>query len=207
MIKFTIEGKDYFHPNKIEEVTLRQFQDLKSVEFDEDATPFENNILGFSRFSKIPMEVLTTLKKKELIYHIMQLHEMLESVAKQDKLIEKFKIGRYNYHVPKDFDYEETGNYISCTHMMNKFKAMESEPAQTAFYPYMMAIYCLRKDEKQITMEQLEERAEIMRDARVSDALNVNTFFLISSRGYLEDFQLYLGENQPVSKSKQEAET
>lgn len=200
MIKLTIGDKDYLHPNKISEVNLKQWIDLKSVQNDESLTPLENNLKGFSEFSGIPMKALLSAPKKEVMFYISQVINMLSEVDVDKEMIDSFKVGRTTYYVNKDIDSAPTAQYIDCTHKMNQ---MNSEPC---FYPYMMAIYCLKKNEKYDKVD-LKKRVKIMHKAKVVDAIKVNTFFLITSQSYREDFLLYLGESQTKSKCKPEAGT
>ena len=210
MIKLTIGKKTYQHPSKIEEVTLNQWINLMAVEADESLSDIENDLKGFSEFAEIPMKVLIASPKKDVLFHIHTVSNMLNEVGDidLDKTIEKFKIGKYNYHVPKDFDKEDMGQYITCTHYMNKMGALETQSNEAHFLPYMLAIYCLRTGETEIQdADELETRANIMRRLCVVDAIRVKSFFLIISEDFRNDFQRYLGENPQTNKPKQDATT
>lgn len=185
MIELTIDNKIYEHPSKIEEVTLKQWIAIKSVEQNEDATPLESNIKAFSKFSGIPVKVLKGVNKTTLMYHIYLVTEILSDMKEDNSLPKSFKVGRETYLVPKSIDDCDMAQYIDCTHYMN---SMQSSPE---FYPYMLAIYCLKKGEKYGRFD-LDKRAKWMLKANVLDALRVNAFFLTTSKDYLSDFQRYL---------------
>lgn len=191
MIKLTIGKNTYLHPSKIEEVTLRQWIAIQAVEDSNDLSHIENNINAFSAFSGVPVKDLKTLPRKKLKFYIAQVYAMLGNIDQTDSDTPKsFKIGRTTYYVNQDIDEAETTQYIDCTHFMN---SMSSSPA---FYPYMMAIYCLKKGEKYNKGKyDLKDRAEVMLDANVLDALKINAFFLNTSQDFQEDSQLYLVEN------------
>ena len=199
MIDLTIGKKTYRHPSKIEEVTLDQWIKLSEVEHDESKTVIENNLLGFSAFANIPMKVLLSAPKEEMMYHVIQVTEMLNQVEADKTPIDSFKIGRTTYYVTQDIDNALIAQYIDCTHRM---KQLNSE---AVYYPYMMAVYCLKKGEKYGF--DLEERAKIMRKARAVDAIKVNAFFLTTSRSYLRDFRHYMVTNQQTNNSKPDAKT
>tara|TARA_R100001244_G_scaffold124761_2_gene94658 strand:+ start:2151 stop:2720 length:570 start_codon:yes stop_codon:yes gene_type:complete len=186
MIDLNINGKVYRHPSKIEEVTLRQWVSIMSVEKEEGEAGINSNIKQFSAFSGIPVDILKTVKKKDLMYHIHVVFELMNRTdVKDDELPVSFKLGRTNYHVTQDIDNAAMAQYIDCTHYMNK---MKSSPE---FYAYMLAIYCTKKNEKYGSFD-LIERAELMLDLNMLDALRVNAFFLTTSEDYLADSQLYL---------------
>lgn len=186
MIDLTIGLKTYRHPSKIEEVTLDQWINLRSVQPEEDGY---DNLRGFSAFADIPLEELKKAPKKEVAHYILELTELLAATGEPDKEpLKKFKIGKYNYNVEQDLDGASVGQYIDCTHYMKMLPEEE-------FYPYMMAIYCLRKDESYEDLD-LEARVIEMRRAKVMVGLNVNAFFLNSSTDYLRDSQLFMEENQ-----------
>ena len=197
MIDLNINGTIYRHPNKIEEVNLKQYISLMAVEHDESKTPLENNLKGFSEFADIPMDALKSAPAKEVMYYISQLTNMLSEIDVDKDMIDKFKVGRFTYYVNQDIDGADMAQYVDCTHMMN---LMNSEPE---YFPYMMAIYCLRKNEIYDDVD-LEKRAAIMMKANVVDAIKVNTFFLTTSQNYVRDFQLYLVKRLQANKSKLE---
>ena len=201
MIRLTIKGKDYEHPSKLEEVTLKQWIDLKTVQPEEDDTSLENDIKGFSAFTGVPQKALRLIPKKELVYYMQQVIERITEVnahVMDTKPITEFKIGRSTYYIEQDLDNALLGQYSDCTHFMS---AMSSD---WEFLPYMMAIYCLKKGQSHTDdMQELEKRAKVMRKARAMDALIVHAFFLTTSEDYAKDFQLYLGVKQAVQQSKQ----
>lgn len=188
MIELTIGKKTYTHPSKIEEVTLEQWVAIQAAEQGESATHIENNISQFSALTGIPVKKLETVNTKDLLHHINIVFEMIDSVPKMDgKPPKSFKVDGETYIVNQDIDLCPVSQYIECTHYMN---LMNSSPE---FYPYMMAIYCLKKGEKPLsTAKKLEARVKVMLKANVIDAIKVNTFFLHISQSYLKDSQLYL---------------
>lgn len=197
MIDLTIGKKTYRHPSKIEEVTLRQWIAIMNVEQDDQLSHIENNIKSFSEFSGVPIKELHKVPRKKLKFYIAQVHGMLGNIDQSSiKQPKSFKVGRSTYYVNQDIDEASTSQYIDCTHMMN---LLNSSPD---FYPYMMAIYCLKKNEKYNSKGyDLEKRAEVMRDANVLDALRINGFFLTISEDYRNDSLLYLEGSQQVNKS------
>ncbi len=197
MIDLTIGSKTYRHPSKLEEVTLDQWIKLKAVQPEEDGY---DNLRGFSAFADIPLGVLKKAPKKDMAFYILQLTELLSDANMDERTpLTKFKIGKYRYNVEQSLDDASVGQYIDCTHYM---KILPEEE----YLPYMMAIYCLRNNESYDDID-LQERVKEMRRAKVMVGLNVNAFFLNSSKDYLRDFQLYSEENQQESKSKQVAKS
>lgn len=196
MIDLTIGNKTYRHPSKLEEVTLGQWIDLVTVKPEDDGY---DNLRGFSAFSSIPMDALKKAPSKEVFYYITQLTDTLSCVDNEDyskqKPITKFKIGRYNYYVEQDMDGAAHGRYIDCIHLMKILPEHE-------YLPYMLAIYCLRKDESYEDID-IHERAIEMRRAKVVIGKSVTGFFLNSSTRYLRDSQLCSQESQQESNSKQ----
>lgn len=199
MIKLTIDNTEYLHPSKIEEVTLRQWIAINDIEEDTSLSHIENNIKAFSAFSGVPVAKLSTLPKKDLLYYISITYEMVGKVDLTDNVPPKtFKVGRSTFIVNKNIDDCEVSQYLDSTHYM---KLLESSPS---FYPYMMAIYCLKKREKYNSGKyDMAKRVEQMLDANVLDALKINAFFLITSQDYQNDTRLYLAGNQAATKSKQ----
>ena len=196
MIKLTIGKKEYLHPSRIEEVTLRQWIAIKSVEESTELSHIENNINAFSEFSGVPVKELHKVPRKKLKFYMAQVYDMLNNVDPADNVPPKsFKAGRNTFYVDQDIDEASTAQYIDCTHYMNLLKS------SVDFYPYMMAIYCLKKGEKYNKGKyDLSKRVEQMMDANVLDALRVNAFFLIISKDYREDTLLYLVGNQAATK-------
>jgi len=181
MIEVTIGKRKYLHPSKIEEVTLDQWINITSKEDDIEA---------FSAFSGIPLKVLRSAPKVEVQSHMFQLSLLFEDVKDKldDHFPESFKVGRSTYYPNQDLDNADYGQYLDCTHYMKAY-----EGRLTEFYPYMMAIYCLRKGEKYEDID-LENRAKEMRKAMALDAVCINNFFLFTSKDYAKDCQHYFQE-------------
>lgn len=196
MIKLTVDKREYLHPSKIEEVTLRQWVAIQNVEENTELSHIENNINAFSEFSGVPVKELHKVPRKELKFYIAQVYEMLGNIDTQDNIPPKsFKAGRNTFYVNQDIEEADTSQYIDCTHYMNMLKSSPD------FYPYMMAIYCLKKREKYNKGKyDLAKRVEQMLDANVLDALRINAFFLITSKDYQQDTLLYLVGSQAASK-------
>lgn len=195
MIELQVGKKKYKIPSKIEEVTLRQWQDLNNTE--EDKTEVES----FANFSGIPFSKLKKANTKEVLYFIHQLNEMLsvENIGEPETPT-SFKVKGVEYIVDQDIDNLPMAQYLDCTAYMQRLQGKEHE-----FYPYMMAIYCLKKGEKySFTGDTLEKRAEIMRDCSFLEAYSINLFFLITSEVFRNATLQYLGVSQDMSKSKQE---
>ena len=190
MIDLTIGKKTYQHPSKIEEVTLKQWIAIQAAEQSENDTDISNNFKAFSAFSGIPEKVLQSAPSKDMHYHIGVVIDLIGNISKIDHTPPKsFKIGKHEYIVNQDIDGCDMGQYIGCTHYMN---LMKSSPE---FYPFMLAIYCLRKGEKPISStDKLKKRAATMLRCNVVDALRVNGFFLNTSQSFLQDSLRYLGE-------------
>ena len=199
MIKLTIGDKAYKYPSENEEVTLEQWIDLQKVQPEE--TTFNSDVKAFSKFTGVPQKELRKMGKKELAHHMPQVIERVTSIGAHildAEPIHELKIGRSMYYIEQDLDNAPLGQYSDCTHFMNK---MESD---WDFLPYMMAIYCLKKGQTHTDdMEELEKRARAMRKARAVDALIIHNFFFHTSQDYAKDFQLYMGESQATTKSKQ----
>jgi hypothetical protein len=189
MIDLNINGKIYRHPSKIEEVTLGQYIAIQAVEQSEGDTDINNSIKSFSEFASIPIDVLLQAPTKELLYHISLVHELLGDISDIDTTPPKtIKIGKTTYKVNQDIDGAEMAQYIDCTHYMN---VMQSSPE---FYPYMLAIYCLKGKERYNKGKyDLTARAKQMMQCNVIDALRVNAFFLHTSENFLQDSLRYLG--------------
>ena len=204
MIKLTIDGKDYKHPSKLEEVTLQQWIDLKSVQPDEEETSLKSDIRAFSAFTKVPQKALRKIPKKELVYYMQQVIDRISEVNTHildTEPIKSFKQGNTTYHIEQDLDDADLGQYIDCTHLMNKIDSEEQ------FLPYMMAIYCLKKGEEYNSKGyDLEKRADIMRKTRAMDALNIHAFFLTTSQDYAKDTLRYL-EGKPVASRPKHEQT
>jgi len=156
----------------------------------------ENNINAFSKFANIPAKELRKAPRKELKHHIATVYSMLGNADSKDNTLPKsFRVGRSTFYVNQDIDECSTSQYIDCTHFMNLLKSSPD------FFPYMLAIYCLKKGEKYNKGKyDLDKRVEQMMNASVLDALRINAFFLTTSKDYLEDSQLYLAESQQVTK-------
>lgn len=190
MFEVVIDNKIYSHPSKISEVTLSQWISLRSEKEDE--------LKAYSAFSGIPLKELLASPKKDVQEHLQRLTRLLNESA---ELVSKeppktFKIGKSTYYVNQDMDSASMAQYLDCTHYMKFFKENETE-----FYPYMMAIYCLRKGEKYNGDGfDLQKRADIMRKAQAIDAITINAFFLHGSTDYAANFNGYFQENQPPSK-------
>jgi len=191
MIDLTIGNKTYRHPSKIEEVTLKQWVALMSLENDEEEIEFKTTIKEFCAFANIPVDdvmKMSARNKENLLYHIHLVHEMMQEADVNHKEPPKsFKIGRSTYYVPDDIDDCDMAQYIDCTHYMKK---MNSSPQ---FYAYMLSIYCMKKKEKYGDYD-IDERAKEMLKCNVKDALTINGFFLSTSEDYLQDSLRYLGE-------------
>lgn len=181
MFEVVIDKKTYEHPSKIEEVSLQQWIDLNSEKEDE--------LKAYSKFSGIPMKQLEACNNKEVRSHLIRLAKLFGQAADiQDQdPPEEFTIGNTTYCVNQDMDNAPMSQYLDCTHYMKFFNNN-----QTEFYPYMMAIYCLRKGEKyDFTPDQLTKRAKKMRKAQAVDAININAFFLHGSQSYANNSQAF----------------
>jgi hypothetical protein len=189
MIDLNINGKIYRHPSKIEEVTLEQWIAVQAAEQSEDDTSIHNDFKAFSAFSGIPIKVLKSAPSKDMHYHISVIRELMGDISRIDDSVPKsFNIGKVTYNVEQDIDGADMSQYIDCTHYMNM---MHSSPE---FYPYMMAIYCLKPKEKYNAGKyNLEKRADEMLKCNIVDALRVNAFFLDTSENFLQDSLRYLG--------------
>ena len=189
-ISLNIDGTVYQHASKIEEVTLRQWVDIMSLEQLEDDVDVQVSFKAFAGFSGIPIKVLETVNKGELFYHINMVVDMISKVEVTEIELPKYiTVEGEKYYVNQDIDSAKTSQYIDCTHYMNK---MNSSPS---FYPYMLAIYCLKEGEAYREGYDFFKRAEAMLDVNVLDALRVNAFFLTTSKDYLNDSLRYLGGN------------
>ena len=202
MIKLTIKGKDYFHASKIEEVTLDQWINLRTVQPEEGETTLKENIKAFSAFTGVPQKALRLIPKKELAYYMSEVIDRVTEVKAHiadSKPIHQFNIGKSTYYIEQDLDNAPLGQYSDCTHFMNQMASDEE------FMPYMMAIYCLKKGQKHTdNMDELEKRAKTMRKARAMDALLIHAFFLTTSEDYARDSQLYMEVNPVMHKYKQD---
>lgn len=192
MYKVTIGKKTYSHPSTIEEVTLKQWIGLNQP-IDEDSKDAEIEVLA--NFSNIPLKELKKAPAKQVLKHI----ELTKQTIAQIDHVEagetplKIKISNRNYYVNQDLDNAPMAQYIDCTHYMKFFGENIA-----GFYPYMMAIYCLRKDEEYNGEGfNLEARAEIMRKAMAIDAIKINAFFFAGSKDYATNSRVYSQGNQP----------
>lgn len=188
MFEVVIDKKTYLHPSRPEEVTLKQWIDLNGE---------TEEINAFAAFSGIPLKELLSAPQKDVLAHINRLALLLKNIKEDTKSDApgKIKLGKYNYYVNKDIGAASMAQYLDCTHYMKYFK-----DNITGFYPYMMAIYCLRKDEEYNGEGyDLEKRAEIMRGALAVDAIRINAFFLNGSTEYAHNFNLYFPESLPMS--------
>lgn len=201
MIKLTIANKDYFHPSKLEEVTLDQWINLRGVETEEGETSLKENIKSFSAFTGVPQKALRLVPKKKLYFYMNEVINRVTEVkahVADSKPIHELTIGKNTYHIEQDLDNAPLGQYSDCTHFMNLMQSDEE------FLPYMMAIYCLKKGQKHTdNMKELEKRAKTMRKARAMDALLIHAFFLDTSQDYAKDSQLYMVEKPVIYNSKQ----
>jgi len=187
MIQVTIGKRKYLHPSKADEVTLAQAISLLG---------HDNDIDAFSAFSGIPVKELKSVPTIELYSHMEAVSSIIHELNNTDTrpYPESFKIGRTTYYPSQDLDNEPAEKYIDCTHYMRMFKGNEM-----AFYPYMMAIYCTKKNEKYEDIN-LEDRAEVMRKALAVDAVSIASFFLFTSKVFPKDYLAYFQENPAQTK-------
>ncbi len=186
MFEVVIDNKTYLHPSKIEEVNLDQWIALNSEKEDE--------LKAFSAFSGIPYKQLLASPKKDVQEHLNRLSILLKKSAElvENDPPDSIKIGASTYYVEKDMDGASMAQYLDCTHYMRLFTGNQSE-----FYPYMMAIYCLRKGEKYNNDKyDIQKRAKVMRKAQAVDAIKINAFFLHGSKDYEVNFTAYFQANQ-----------
>lgn len=195
MIEITLGTKKYKVPSKLEEVSLRQYQALKEES--------EDTIEAFSKFSKIPLKQLKKASQEEVLYFISQLGDMLQEInietLKKDP-IKEFKVKRKKFYPLPNVDKQSMGRYLDCSSYM---KALQEQ--EYLFYPYLMAIYCPKKEEEyDFDGDQLEARAELMRDLPVITALTVCAFFLNNSKNFAHDFQVYFSPTPTQTKPQPE---
>ncbi len=187
MFEVVIDKKIYSHPSRIEEVTLQNWIDLNSEKEDE--------LKAFSAFSGIPHRLLLQCPKSDVLDHLNRSRRLLSNASEltANDPPESFKIGKSTYYVNQSLDNGLMSQYLDCTHYMKFFTNNQAE-----FFPYMMAIYCLRKGEEYNGEGyDLEKRAKIMRKAQAVDAITINAFFLHGSQDYANNFQVYFQENPP----------
>lgn len=186
MFEVVIDKKIYSHPSRVEEITLQHWVDLNSEKEDE--------IKAFSAFSGIPHKLLLQCPKKDVLEHLNRSRRLLSDTSKlvDQEPPQSFKIGKSTYYVNQDLDGAPMSQYLDCTHYMKFFKEN-----QTEFFPYMMAIYCLREGEEYNGEGyDIEKRAKIMRKAMAVDAVTINAFFLHGSQDYANNFNAYFQANQ-----------
>jgi hypothetical protein len=173
MIKLTIDGKDYLHPSKLEEVTLQQWIDLMKVEKKEGETDLRSDLRAFSKFTGVPQKALNYMARntsqKEMYFYMEQVRQMITKVSTSvldEKPITSLEINGKTYYVCKDIDDDDFSKYLDCTDLM---KVIDSE---WDFLPYMMAIYCLQEGQVHAKdQDQLEQRAKTMRKAKAVDGV------------------------------------
>ena len=190
MIELTVKGKKYKHPSKVEEITLQHWVDITSS---------EDEIEAFAAFAGIDYDELLTIPEALVTDHITSVTNLLtiDPETIKAKEIDKFKIGKETFYVKKDFDKVDMGSYLGATDLMSKMR-------YEAFHAYMLAIYCLKKNEKPFEdAEALHARAETMMKLDVITALNINGFFLNLSKAYQRDSLAYMEGKPPAKRSKQ----
>jgi len=190
MIELTVKGKKYKHPSKVEEITLQHWVDITSS---------EDEIEAFAVFAGIDYDELLTIPTDTVMDHIKSTTALLtiDPETIKAKEVDKFKIGKETFYVRKDFDKVDMGSYLGATDLMGKMK-------YEAFHAYMLAIYCLKKNEKPFDdAEALHARADTMMKLDVMTALNINGFFLSLSKAYQKDSLAYMEGNPPAKRSKQ----
>lgn len=194
MFEVIINKKTYQHPSRLQEVKLQQFIEITKPSDENDPM---SELKSYSRFSGIPLKDLEKAPMSDVNKQIENTKRTLSSIefVKDMETPTKIKIGRNTYYVAQDLDGAPMAQYIDCTHYMKSFGSN-----LTAFYPYMMAIYCLKKGEEyNFEGNELEERADIMRKCFAVDAISINAFFLTGSEVYARDF-LHYSQANPLRK-------
>lgn len=195
MYEVVINKKTYQHPSRIEEVTLKQW-----IGFNEpvDETDPNAEIEVLANFSGIPLKELKKAPSSDVLEHIERTKKTISDISQVEagNTPLKIKIAGRNYFVNQNLDAAPMAQYIDCTHYMKYFGENIA-----GFYPYMMAIYCLRKDEDYNGEGyDIEVRAEIMRKAMAIDAIRINAFFLTGSKAYAKNSAAYSQGNRLLTK-------
>lgn len=171
-MKITLNDKDYFFPETINDFTVKQYQLLIEA---------PNDLLALVNISGLPLDTMKKLKKKQVDELMLSLRAISISAKDMPQIALPEKIAGYD--MPHDFDSQSYGTYESALHYLQK-----CEYDVIKFIPYLCAIY------SGVEGNEFEKRVEIFEQSNFVEAYAYTVFFLSGNNELSSYFQRHLEE-------------
>lgn len=170
-IKFN--NKEYQIPQAWDEVTLGMV--IKATELDE-LLPDAPIITVLSAYTGIPVRDLKTSKTTE----VQEILAIMSFITEEYKPIPKtsFTLDNIVYSCEDDLLNQKFEDFVSVETALYNYR---EEPARAL--PRLLAILC-KRDKETLDDFKIDERASLMYGVKLTDAKDIEAFFLHSARSY-----------------------
>lgn len=216
MIKLTINGYSQEIPETIQELTLDhyiKFSLASSSGIFEDCPCLDDEAFLFLReVLSYPEEHLLMANRADLAVFFKGFTEILfDMTSVQDKfqLVQdgesdlkpptKIRKGNQYFYLPEHL---LNCNYAQWTDFQTYCRHFEYE---CEVIPYALAIFCLKKGEEH-NPDIIEERAELFKQAKYIDCMNVHAFFLHGGEKYFSVINHYFHQTDNQAQPQQAQE-